>query len=82
MLWLHDCLAIWRSVYFLGHISTVAIILVGMAMPPRKAKKDGIKPSAEAVADGAIVDGGAAAAVPGAAVPGVAENGQEQKKEL
>ena len=40
VLWLHDCLSIWRSVYFLGHISTLAIILVGMALPPRKPKRD------------------------------------------
>jgi hypothetical protein len=36
VLWLHDCLSIWKSVYFLGHASTTAIILMGVVMPPLK----------------------------------------------
>ncbi len=36
VLWLHDCVSIWRSVYFLGHASITAIILLGVVNPPRK----------------------------------------------
>lgn len=40
VLWLPDCVAIWRSVYFLPHISIVAIILCGLVLPPGKPTSD------------------------------------------
>jgi hypothetical protein len=70
VLWLGDCLAIWRSVYYLGHISIIAIMLVGVALPPRKPKRE-VQPekAATVAATGAVaaVEGGAGAAQAAAA---------------
>ncbi|KAL4442125.1 hypothetical protein ABPG77_011386 [Micractinium sp. CCAP 211/92] len=63
VLWLSDCMAIWRSVYYCGHLAILAIIAAGIVLPPRKPKRD-IKPDKA----GRTVDGvDAAPAVP--AVP-------------
>lgn len=73
MLWLHDSLAIWRSVHFLGHASTLAIIFLGSAFPPRKPSRDR---HPEKVAAKAAVQVGAAAAMAGdGAVAAVAAAG-------
>ena len=72
VLWLHDCLSIWRSVYFLGHLSILAIILVGAALPPRKPKRD-VKPDPAAASAHTAADGVAAPAM-------VAAGGQPKKQ--
>lgn len=33
---LHEALAVWRSVYFLGHALILAILLISMVRPPRR----------------------------------------------
>lgn len=63
VLWLSDCLAIWRSVYYCGHLAILAIIAAGIVLPPRKPKRDTKPDKAGRTVDG--VD--AAPAVP--AVP-------------
>lgn len=80
VLWLGDCLAIWRSVYFLGHISIVAIMLVGVALPPRKPKREVQPEKAAAVmaAAGGGEEAQAAAAGGGAAAGGSLEGKKAQ----
>lgn len=58
VLWLPDCLAIFRSVYFCGHISVLAIMALGMVFPPRKQKR-GTAPekAAEAAPPGEMGEG-------------------------
>lgn len=81
VLWLSDCMAIWRSVYFCGHLAILAIIAVGIVLPPRKPKRD-VKPEQAA----GKVDGvEAAPAVPAVPVgapmapfPEIAEQKKEQ----
>ena len=65
VLWLSDCLAIYRSVYYLGHISIIAIMLVGVAFPPRKPKKEAVPEQAVAAAAAMPGDGAEAAAAVG-----------------
>lgn len=88
MLWLHDCLAIWRSVHFLGHIAMLAIILLGNVVPPRRVRRE-LQPEragvrAAAVAAAAATEQAAVAATAGDGVAAVAAavGGKEEKKEL
>lgn len=73
VLWLHDSLAVWRSVHYLVHTSLLAIIACGALFPPRRLRAD-VKPEAQATA-------GAAGAAAAAAVDGQQEQG-DGKKEL
>ncbi len=88
VLWLHDCLAIWRSVHFLGHIAMLAIILLGNVVPPRRMRRE-LQPeqagARAAAAEAASVKKQAAAAFAagdGVATAAVAAGGQQEKKEL
>ena len=88
VLWLHDCLAIWRSVHFLGHIAMLAIILLGNVVPPRRMRRD-LQPEKAGLRGGGAPAGdkgaAAAAVAPGAVGDGVAAaaaGSQEEKKEL
>lgn len=88
VLWLHDCLAIWRSVHFLGHIAMLAIILLGNVVPPRRVRRE-LQPEragvrAAAVAAAAATEQAAVAATAGDGVAAVAAavGGKEEKKEL
>ncbi|KAI7837279.1 hypothetical protein COHA_008893 [Chlorella ohadii] len=88
VLWLHDCLAIWRSVHFLGHIAMLAIILLGNVVPPRRVRRE-LQPeqagARAAAAEAAAAKKQAAAALAagdGMAAAAVAASGQEEKKEL
>ena len=76
VLWLGDCLAIWRSVYFLGHISIISIMLLGVALPPRKPKRE-VQPE-KVVA--AVAGGGEAASAGAAGVDAPAAGSLEGKK--
>ena len=64
VLWLHDSLAIWRSVHFLGHTSILAIIFYGIVAPPRRQPRRDVHPEK---ATAATADLGGAVAVPGSA---------------
>lgn len=88
VLWLHDCLAIWRSVHFLGHIAMLAIILLGNVVPPRRVRRE-LQPEragvcATAVAAAAATEQAAVAATAGDGVAkaAAAVGGKEEKKEL
>ncbi len=77
VLWLHDCLAIWRSMYFLGHVAMATIILLGVALPPRKPKR-AVQPELAdaAAAAAAATAAGKAAGADGGMADGEAKKGQ------
>ena len=76
VLWWGDCLAIWRSVYFLGHISIICIMLVGVALPPRKPRRE-VEPEKAAVVAAAAAGGEAS---PAAAARSDAAGGSREGK--
>lgn len=80
VLWLSDCLAIWRSVYYCGHLAILAIIAVGVLLPPRKPKRDVQPEKAVGKIDGVEAAPGVPAVPVGAPVAPVAAI-DEGKKE-
>ena len=87
MLWLHDSLAIWRSVHFLGHAACLATIFLGSVCPPRKPPREHRPERAAPLKAGAADAAAAAAAVAAVAADGdgagaAAAGAAEGKKEL
>eukprot|EP00887_Chlorella_sp_A99_P005606 scaffold1.g5606.t1 len=65
VLWLHDTLAVWRSVYFCGHAFVLVLHVVAAVMPPRR-RKARLVPERAGPAPGADGGGGAHADGPAA----------------
>ena len=93
VLWLDESLAIWSSCYYLGHITTAAIVLASVVMPPRGPRLREKAVSANAAVGAVAVAAGAAATAAGETAAGRSDDvvaatattkviSEEQKKEL
>lgn len=74
VLWLHDALAIWRSVYFAGHVLILLPHVVAAVLPPRS-RRERLAPERAGGATGSTDGEGKAAAAAVAVAGGVGGGG-------